>query len=167
MKYNSTPLASYTCHHQTQWTPSAKLSYQSSSHTIAQSIPSEILEEIPKHCQHPSSTPIFWSHWNNTTMIEVEQLQEPVSYGPPIRDNVITLYLEQLCSKYNITYFDTNFMSQLQSEDWNHVKKYFSTNHHHNRQRSTNRPKVTGERAILMPTHVHRYKFQTRVFGNL
>jgi hypothetical protein len=65
------------------------------------------------------------------------------------------LYINMISETYDIPHLYTDFIPRLQNEGWGNVTRYFSNPSRNSRRRSLTRPDITGEPAIIIPTHIY------------
>jgi hypothetical protein len=70
------------------------------------------------------------------------------------RDAVIMLYIEGFCQQHNLKYVNSHFIPHLWEKGWTTVQNYFASNRRAH-SCSISRPKMTGEKAILIPAFIN------------
>lgn len=149
------------------WRPHDRLPHRSCSHLLFTSITHHDLKKLVTICQHEPTIPILCRPRNTGITMTVEDLQDLVSYGTSIGDSIVTLYMELLCSTYNICYLPMDFILRLKQHGWKEVQRFFSQPNRNNRKRSICRPNLQKEKTIIIPAFIHNSHWVALVRHNI
>jgi len=123
-----------------------------SSHPIEVSLTELDLLKIKIFARQDSNRKLAYITNNHLTHISTERLQELLSHGEMIIDNILNVFLEILCSSQGIYYLSTYFVSMLRLErNWARSKRWFARSLQH---KKVHKPLMTSP-VILIPCHVN------------
>lgn len=111
------------------------------------------LQLLPYYCNKAPNTTFAKHAKKQDIVMTTKDLQELLTPSSPVNDEMINLYLELLCTQYNLTYLCTDVIPALCREGWPSVRRYFSN--YRNRVRTHTRPRLVGEPVIIIPCFVH------------
>jgi hypothetical protein len=101
---------------QNQWCPRHQFPIRHDDHPIEQLLTEsdfQTIQAFARQSQHRKLTYITNSH---LTAITTESLQELISHGEMIIDNVLNVFLEIMCTATDINYLSTFFISLLRQD---------------------------------------------------
>jgi len=134
------------------WQPKTNLPTGRSSHPIEVSLTELDLLKIKIFARQDSNRKLAYITNNHLTHITTESLQELLSHGEMIIDNILNVFLEILCSSQGIYYLSTYFVSMLRLErNWARSKRWFARSLQH---KKVHKPLMTSP-VILIPCHVN------------
>jgi hypothetical protein len=140
---------------QQTWTTEYMIPYRHTPHPLLDHIDCNALLLIKQTCQNSCDGPLFKGTTMQHLIIDSQHIRELISHGTPINDQIITLYLEMIGTKYNVTRLSTAFFPRLIEQGWQNVQQFFAQTHPRFRPRTQNRPTISGEQCILIPIFVN------------
>jgi hypothetical protein len=136
------------------WTPPNQIQYKKSTHLLFTNISQTNINILLRSCQlHPNQTVLRIAK-RKDICIRTNHLRNFITYGQLTSDAVISLYLEGFCHQHRLTYLTSFFIPHLKTHGWTKVRTYFA-NHQKAHSRRIDRPKVSGEPTILIPSFIH------------
>ncbi len=136
------------------WQPSVQLYYKRSNHPLDIGLSTHHTSIITQYCQLPSEMILASSIVKPTVVLTSHDLRNLLTHGQPTNDNTIYLFLEIFCSFFNYTFLTEKFLTLLNREGWQKIRRYFS-NAKKSKERSTYGPDMSGEPAIAIPCFIN------------
>lgn len=152
---NTTLICQNHLTNQQTWTTEYMIPYRHTPHPLLDHIDCKALLLIKQTCQNACDGPLFKGTTMQNLIIDSQHIRELISHGTPINDQIITLYLEMIGTKYNVTRLSTAFFPRLIEQGWQNVQQFFAQTHPRFRPRTPNRPTISGEQCILIPIFVN------------
>lgn len=136
------------------WTPPNQIQYKKSTHLLSTNISQTNTNIQLRLCQlHPNQTVLRIAKRKDIG-IRTIHLRNLITYGQFTSDAVISLYLEGFCHQHRLTYLTSFFIPHLKTHGWTKVRTYFA-NHQRAHSRRIDRPRLSGEPTILIPSFIH------------
>ncbi len=114
----------------------------------------EGLQRIKDYCRQPPDNIIVLSTAATDVYIQTLHLQNLISHGKSINDEVVALFLEIVCSHNNHAFLCPQILPLLQLHGWSTITKYFA-NPLRQKYRTIYKPSMSGEDAIAIPCFVN------------
>jgi Ulp1 family protease len=76
------------------------------------------LQLLPYYCNKAPNTTFAKHAKKQDIVMTTKDLQELLTHSSPVNDEMINLYLELLCTQYNLTYLCTDVIPALCREGW-------------------------------------------------
>jgi hypothetical protein len=145
------PTMIYNHHFTPQWTPPSKLDTLVSDHPLSNLLTKTNLRQIILYCQETPQLTCAYSTLSPIIAVTTEMFRHLITHGSPIHDNVISLFLEALCTRFDMCFLAPQFLPLLLREGWSRTSRYFATQR---KPRSIFRPQLTGEQVIAIPCFI-------------
>ncbi len=136
------------------WTPPNLPISTISNHPLEVLLSYEGLQRIKDYCRQPSDSIIALSAVASDVYIQPLQLQNLISHGKQINDEVVALFLEIVCSHNNHAFLCPQILPLLKLNGWSAITKYFA-NPLRRKYRTIFKPNMAGEDAIAIPCYVN------------
>lgn len=136
------------------WHPNVRLPVKCSDHSLDTSCHSCDLVTLKHICTLPPLTSFIFLHNKPLEHMTVQVLQQLLSPTSTINQQAIQLYLHCFCSRFQTTFLDNGFFTQLRNGGWSRVQSWFSSSNPE-RSRRGKLPLLSGESAISIPCHVN------------
>jgi hypothetical protein len=124
---------------QPQWKPDCHLLTIRDCHPLDTLLTDEHLSISKKYCTLDPDLAVVYSQLKPTTVVTTSSFRDLLSPGMPINDEVMTIFLEIVCSELNFAFLCPQFFPLLTRNGWSQITRYFAAGNrrHH---RSTFRP---------------------------
>jgi hypothetical protein len=137
------------------WFPNHNLAFQLQTHQLLQTVTLSEINNLQQICQGTQNTAIIRHTHDHSINISIKDIQNLISHGKVTFDNTMLIYINMISETYDIPHLYTDFIPRLQNKGWGNVIRYFSNPSRNSRRRSLTRPDITGEPAIIIPTHIY------------
>jgi hypothetical protein len=138
----------------TTWNPPELPQSTKSDHPLEATLNIEGLQRIKNYCRQPSHSIIVQSSANPKVFIQTFQLQNLISHGKPINDEVVALFLEIVCSFNNHAFLCPQIIPLIRRYGKSTFTNYFA-NPLRKKYRTIYKPSMSGEDGIAITCFVN------------
>ena len=137
-------------HQQNNWRPRA-LPHNVGNHILEAMLLPGDYQAIKAYCQQESNKSLVFMSRCYLTCVTTRNLQQLISQGEMINDNVMNIFLELLANQTGTNYLSTYFITKLRNEkSWTNVRRWFVPSY---LQEQLHKPHLKFS-SILIPFHV-------------
>jgi hypothetical protein len=105
----------------TSWTPPTLPIVTRSNHPLEVLLSTVGLQRVKDYCRQPSDNIIALSAATPDVYIQTHHMQNLISYGNPINDEVVALFLEIVCSFNNHAFLCPQVLPLLKLHGWSAI----------------------------------------------
>jgi hypothetical protein len=135
------------------WKPPILLETLLNDHPFSNLLTRTTLRQIIMYSQETPQLICAYSSLKTSTVITTAMFRQLISHNSSIHDDVVALFLEVLCTRFDMCFLSPQFIPKLLQDGWDRITKYFVTPR---KPRSVFRPNLTGEKALAIPCFVDR-----------